>query len=116
MKKIYLFLLLLISLPVLFFINTNLSFAQTQSSPIRDVSELVAEQEVNMPQNYNPQNLDLGTNPDVPVNLSTYTQSVFIEITSAASCLISGVDPVRPDQPCLGFDPGTRKIGVDKKA
>jgi len=111
MKKISAILLSLIILPILFFVNTNLSFAQTQSAPIRDVNELVAEQEANTSQNYNPQNLDLGTNSDVPVNLSTYTQSVFIEITSAASCLLSGVDPIRPDKPCLGFDPGTRKIG-----
>lgn len=111
MKKIYTIFLLLILVPLLFLLKTNVSFAQTQRQSIRDVEELVSEQESNSKQNYNPQNLNLGTNPDVPVNLSTYTQSVFIEITSAASCLLSGVDPIRPDKPCLGFDPSTRKIG-----
>ena len=108
MKKIYLFLLLLVALPLLFVSITNTSFAQTESATIRDIDEVVAEYQQKKPQNYNPQNLDLGTNPDVPQNLSTYTQSVFIEITSAVSCLLSGVDPIRPNQPCLGFDPKTR--------
>lgn len=111
MKKIYVVLLLLILTPLLFLLKTNVTFAQTQSASIRDVKDLVSEQENNSKQDYSPQNLNLGTNPDVPVNLSTYTQSVFIEITSAASCLLSGVDPIRPDKPCLGFDPNTRKIG-----
>lgn len=111
MKKIPLFVTLLLALPILFLTNTNLSHAQTQRDSIRDVEDLVSEQENNSKQDYNPQNLNLGTNPDVPVNLSTYTQSVFIEITSAASCLLSGVDPIRPGQPCLGFDPKTKKIG-----
>lgn len=108
MKKISLIVLPILIL--LFFFKANSSFAQTQSAQIRDVDEVVREYDQKQIEN-NPQTLDYGTNPDVPRNLSTYTQSVFIEITSAASCLLSGVDPVRPDQPCLGFDPETKKLG-----
>lgn len=111
MKKIYAILLLSILVPLLFLLKTNFTFAQTQRENIRDVEDLVSEQENNSKQDYNPQNLPMNTEDDVPQNLSTYTQSVFIEITSAASCMLSGVDPIRPDKPCLGFNPSTRKIG-----
>ncbi|OGH14252.1 MAG: hypothetical protein A3H50_01825 [Candidatus Levybacteria bacterium RIFCSPLOWO2_02_FULL_37_10] len=51
------------------------------------------------------------TNPDVPKNLHTYTQSVMLEVASGLSCLIAGVDPVNPNGKCLGPDPKTGKIG-----
>lgn len=51
------------------------------------------------------------TNPDVPQNLHTYTQSVIIEIMAALSCQLTGVDPVNPNSQCLGVDPQTGKIG-----
>lgn len=105
MKKI-----LLLALPILiilFLLKANYSFAQTQSAQIRDLDEVTAEYEARS----NSNSIDLGVNPDVPKNLTTYTQSIFIEMTSAASCLLSGVDPIRPDQPCLGFDPKTKKLG-----
>lgn len=50
-------------------------------------------------------------NPDVPKNLHTYTQNVMIETLAAASCQLSGIDPVNPSQKCLGFDSKTGKIG-----
>lgn len=53
----------------------------------------------------------LNTNPDVPQNFGTYTQSVFIEIASALSCQIAGINPARPDSRCLGIDQKTGKIG-----
>lgn len=56
-------------------------------------------------------NYPLNANPDVPRNLHTYTQSVFIEIAAATSCQISGIDPVNPGGKCLGIDPKTGKIG-----
>ena len=51
------------------------------------------------------------TNPDVPQNLATHTQSVMIETLVAVSCMLTGIDPVNPTGKCLGVDPGTRKIG-----
>lgn len=57
------------------------------------------------------QNNYLNTNPDVPQNFHTYTQSVFLEIAAAASCQIAGIDPLNPSGKCLGVDPKTGKIG-----
>lgn len=51
------------------------------------------------------------TNPDVPNNLHAWTQTVMIEVASSLTCLISGVDPVNPNAPCLGVDTKTGKIG-----
>ncbi len=56
-------------------------------------------------------NYYLNTNPDVPQNFHTYTQSVLIELASAASCQISGIDPTNPNGKCLGIDPKTGRIG-----
>src|SRR3989344_5893521 len=53
----------------------------------------------------------LNTNPDVPQNLNTYTQSVFINIATTVFCIFTGVDPLSPQGKCLGIDPATRKIG-----
>ena len=52
----------------------------------------------------------LNTNPDVPQNLNTYTQSVFINIATTVFCIFTGVDPLNPQGKCLGIDPATRKI------
>ncbi len=51
------------------------------------------------------------TNPDVPKNLHTYTQSVMIEVMSALTCQLAGVDPTNPTGKCLGVDPKTGSIG-----
>ncbi len=51
------------------------------------------------------------TNPDVPNNLHNYTQNVLIEVMSAVTCQLTGVDPTSPSQKCLGVDPITKKIG-----
>lgn len=53
----------------------------------------------------------LNTNPDVPQNLNTYTQSVFFEIMSTASCFLAGSDPINPHAKCLGLDTKTGKLG-----
>lgn len=54
---------------------------------------------------------DPNTNPDVPKNLHTYSQSIFIEIISTISCQLAGIDPINPDQKCLGVDVQNGKIG-----
>ncbi|MCL5433140.1 MAG: hypothetical protein M1524_03470 [Patescibacteria group bacterium] len=51
------------------------------------------------------------TNPDVPKNLSTWTQSLMIEVVSAMNCQLAGVDPISPTRKCLGIVPSTGKIG-----
>ncbi len=64
-------------------------------------------------QNVNPFNEPVN-NPDVPQNLHTFSQNVFIEVLSAASCQLAGLDPVDPQRGCLGVDPKTKKIGYIK--
>ena len=51
------------------------------------------------------------TNPDVPKNLHTWTQNVMIEVMSAMSCQLSGIDPTNPKTQCLGVDTKSGKIG-----
>ncbi len=51
------------------------------------------------------------TNPDVPNNLHNWTQNAMIEVMSALSCQLSGIDPTNPNQQCLGVDQKTGKIG-----
>lgn len=51
------------------------------------------------------------TNPDVPDNMHTRMQSIFIEMTAALVCQLTGIDPVNPNQQCLGVDATTGKIG-----
>jgi hypothetical protein len=51
------------------------------------------------------------TNPDVPNNLHTWTQSVMIEVSSALTCQLIGIDSTNPSGKCLGVDSKTNKIG-----
>ncbi|MCL5434780.1 MAG: hypothetical protein M1405_00085 [Patescibacteria group bacterium] len=51
------------------------------------------------------------TNPDVPNNLHNWTQNVMIEVMSAMTCQLAGVDPTNPSAKCLGVDQKTGKIG-----
>ncbi len=78
-----------------FFVFRSVSFAQT-TVPAQ-----------NTPQPY----LSANTNPDVPKNLHNWTQTVLIEVISASSCAITGIDPTNPNQQCLGVDQKTGKIG-----
>jgi hypothetical protein len=55
------------------------------------------------------------TNPDVPNNLHTYTQNAMIEVMAAMTCQLAGVDPINPNQKCLGVDQKTGKIGFVEK-
>ncbi len=50
-------------------------------------------------------------NPDVPQNLHTYTQNVFIELMATVACQLTGYDPISQNHQCLGVDPKTGKIG-----
>src|ERR1700722_279485 len=52
------------------------------------------------------------TDPNVPQNRDTYTQVVLINVMSAVMCQLTGIDPTTPNQPCLGIDPTTGKIGM----
>jgi len=54
------------------------------------------------------------TNPDVPNNLHTFSQSLMLEIMSSLSCNLSGKDLLSKDGRCLGFDPTTGKLGYMK--
>jgi hypothetical protein len=53
-------------------------------------------------------------NPDVPRNQHTIIQSVFIEVIATSFCVIIGIDPINPQQGCLGIDRDTQKIGFIK--
>lgn len=55
-------------------------------------------------------------NPDVPQNLHTYTQNVFIETMSALICQLSGIDALNKNDNCLGIDSSTKKIGFIRQA
>jgi hypothetical protein len=83
----------------LFSFFPNVSFAQEKTVPISSNS---AKQTGALVSN---------TNSDVPDNLHNWTQTVMIEVFSAFTCQISGVDPINPKQPCLGADIKTGKIG-----
>ncbi|MDO8269970.1 MAG: hypothetical protein Q7T54_04860 [Candidatus Levybacteria bacterium] len=95
MKKLFAALLFF---PI-FFIFANTSHAQTSVPIANDVPQ---EKTTAYP---------LNTNPDVPQNFHTYTQNVFIEVLSTATCFVGGVDMLNPDEKCLGIDPVTKKIG-----
>lgn len=51
------------------------------------------------------------TNPDVPKNLHTHTQSVMIEVMASMICQLTGRDVISRNQTCLGVDQQTGKIG-----
>lgn len=60
----------------------------------------------NQTQYHNP-----NTETNVPKNFHNYTQSVLIELLSSLTCQLSGIDPVSPNQKCLGINPKTNQIG-----
>ncbi len=68
------------------------AFAQTQTQPVNSYAAP-------------------NTNPDVPNNLHTWTQNVMIEVISAMTCQLAGIDPTNPSAKCLGVDQKTGKIG-----
>jgi hypothetical protein len=82
---------------VLLFVKTP-AFAQT-------------ENQITQPQQAQPYLANSNTSPDVPKNLHTWTQTVLIEVISASSCAITGIDPINPTQECLGVNQKTSQIG-----
>jgi hypothetical protein len=51
------------------------------------------------------------TNPGVPNNLHTFSQSLMLEIMSSLTCNLSGKDLLSKDGRCLGYDATTGKLG-----
>lgn len=51
------------------------------------------------------------TNPNVSNDPHFSTQSTIIEIMSAITCQLTGLDPINPKQSCLGVDQKSGKIG-----
>ena len=50
---------------------------------------------------------------NVPNNLHNWTQTVMIEVMSALTCNLVGVDPINFTQSCLGIDPTTNELGFN---
>lgn len=48
---------------------------------------------------------------NVPKDTHALAQIVIVDILSAMTCALSGVDPVRPNHPCLGVNPNTGVYG-----
>jgi len=48
---------------------------------------------------------------NVPNSLHNWTQNVMIEVMSALTCQLAGVDPINTQQGCLGADQKSGKIG-----
>lgn len=79
---------------VLIFFITKSSFAQTPTTPIQPNSYVAPNTEAN-----------------VQPGLHTYTQNVMLEVISAMTCQLVGIDPINTKQECLGVNPKTGKIG-----
>lgn len=66
---------------------------------------------------YPPQNTQIqkdltpNTDSNVPNNMHYFTQGLLLEIMSALSCQITGIDPIDPKQQCLDANPATGKLG-----
>lgn len=72
-------------------------------SPIKSYAQTIS-----MPPS---QNLPLNTSSDVPKNFHSYTQVVILELMSAVSCQLSGINPLDPQGKCLGAEGKDGKIG-----
>lgn len=53
-------------------------------------------------------------NSNVPKNMHFWTQNVMLEVMSSMICQLAGIDPINPNQQCLGVDRQTGKIGFVK--
>lgn len=111
MRKLLIFIPIIIGV-LFYFLNTLPISAQTQeeynSTTTREVETAQSTPSSSFT---SPQALPLNTEPDVPHNLSTYTQSVFIEILGAGSCFMAGFNPLSVDGRCLGINPVTKQLG-----
>ena len=52
---------------------------------------------------------------NVELNRHNAVQVVIIELLSAASCQLSGIDPLNQNGKCLGLNPSTGKLGYVEK-
>lgn len=91
----------------LFFILYSLFFIPTTAYAQTQINNQATSQQTNS-------TIQTNTNPDVPKNLHTWTQNVMIETMAALICQLAGIDPVNPNQECLGVDTKTNKIGFVK--
>jgi hypothetical protein len=64
-----------------------------------------------LPQPIFAETVNLNTNSDVRYTVHNNTQVFLIETTSALICQLIGIDIVNPNQPCLGINTSTNKIG-----
>lgn len=48
---------------------------------------------------------------NVEQNQHTWVQATMIEVMATLVCQLAGIDPINPNQPCLGINPTTNKIG-----
>ncbi len=85
-------------------------FTPHQAGAGFSISSVSAQSKTTPPDTSNPFTIP-NTTTDVPKNLHTYTQNVTIEVMSAFSCQLTGIDPTNPNQQCLGVDQKTGKIG-----
>lgn len=89
--------------------------AQTPSSWIPDQAGndnlKVGNDDVKVQNDNTKQYLAPNTNSDVPKNMHTFTQNAMIEVMAAMACQLTGIDPVSPNQKCLGIDAKSGKIG-----
>ncbi len=82
---------------LVFIISPHKSFAQSSSTQLK-------------------QTLSSNMDPNVPVNLHTWTQNVMIETMSSMICQLTGIDPINSKQSCLGIDKNTGRIGFVKES
>ncbi len=85
------------------------AYAQTltQPSPTPIVAQTITQSSNNSNTFLTP-----NTDSNVPQNRDTYTQVVLINVMSAVMCQLTGIDSTNPQQPCLGVNPTTGKIGM----
>jgi len=76
---------------------SKVSFAQTNYSPSQN-TQLQKD-------------LIPNTDSNVPGNMHYFTQGLLLEIMSAVTCQIVGIDPIDPTQQCLNVNPATGKLG-----
>jgi hypothetical protein len=63
-----------------------------------------------IPSAVNPYNVP-NTEANVPANQHTRVQTILIDLLSATSCIVAGIDPLDKNHSCLGVNPQTGKIG-----
>jgi hypothetical protein len=52
----------------------------------------------------------INAEPGVPLNQHTRVQAIFIDLLSATSCVLTGIDPIDKNKACLGINPKTGQL------